>query len=130
MVKKWIKLIGIMLLIFVSINVILSVTQQCFAASIDVTENPDFWTELTEQDGGDEFKKMIGGITSVIRIIGMIVSIVALMVIGIKYMIGSVEEKAQYKQTLFPWFIGAIMLFAITLIPTLLYDSAQELFNK
>ena len=46
--------------------------------------------------------------------IGSIVSVAALILIGIKYILGSVEEKAEYKKTLKPYLIGAVMVFAIT----------------
>ena len=53
-------------------------------------------------------------IIGVVQVIGSISSVVALVVIGIKYVTGSVEEKAEYKQTLKPYLIGAILVFGIT----------------
>ncbi len=53
-------------------------------------------------------------IIGVVQIIGSICSVIALIVIGIKYMMGSVEEKAEYKKTLKPYLIGAILVFGIT----------------
>ena len=41
-------------------------------------------------------------------------------------MMGSVEEKATYKQTLLPYLIGAILLFTGSLIPQLIYDIMQN----
>ncbi|MCI9110720.1 MAG: hypothetical protein HFH47_02775, partial [Bacilli bacterium] len=32
----------------------------------------------------------------------------------IKYMVGSVEEKASYKKSMMPYVLGAVMVFAIT----------------
>lgn len=46
--------------------------------------------------------------------IGTITSVLALIIIGIKYMVGSVEEKAEYKKTMKPYLIGAVMVFSIT----------------
>ena len=37
-------------------------------------------------------------------------------IIGVKYMFGSVEQKAEYKSSLIPWLIGAAMVFGITRI--------------
>ena len=37
-------------------------------------------------------------------------------------MCGSVEEKSKYKEQLVPWIIGATMVFAITTIPSIIYD--------
>ncbi len=46
--------------------------------------------------------------------IGTITSVLALIIIGIKYMVGSVEEKAEYKKTMQPYLIGTVMVFSIT----------------
>lgn len=54
--------------------------------------------------------KIIGAV----KIIGTIISVTALIVLGIKYIFGSVEEKAEYKKTMRPYLIGALMVFAIT----------------
>ena len=37
-----------------------------------------------------------------------------MQVIGIKYIMGSVEDKAEYKKTLKPYVIGAVLVFGIT----------------
>lgn len=51
-------------------------------------------------------------IVGVIRRIGELVAVIMLSVIGIKYIMGSVEEKAEYKQTMWPYIIGAILIIA------------------
>lgn len=33
------------------------------------------------------------------------------MIIGIKYMTGSLEEKANYKKTMVPYLVGCVILF-------------------
>lgn len=53
-------------------------------------------------------------IVSVIQVIGIIVTIVSLILIGIKYMIGSLEEKADYKKSMIPYLIGVFIFFALT----------------
>lgn len=40
-------------------------------------------------------------------------------------MLGSIEEKAQYKKTLLPYLIGAIFVFGATTIPGIVY----KMFN-
>ena len=42
-------------------------------------------------------------------------------------MLGSVEEKADYKQTLKPYIIGAFILFTGTTLPNLIYQFAQNI---
>lgn len=58
--------------------------------------------------------------------IGSIVSVMALVVIGIKYMISSVEEKAEYKQTMIYYITGAILVFSISNISAILYKFASK----
>lgn len=66
---------------------------------------------------------IIGGFQA----IGSIVSVLALVIIGIKYMMGSVEEKAEYKTKMIYYIIGAILVFAISNISAMLYNFASTL---
>ena len=67
------------------------------------------------------------GIIGVITTIGVVVSVISLIAIGIKYMLGSVEEKAEYKETLKPYLIGAFLVFTVSLVPQLIYQFMQNL---
>ena len=69
-----------------------------------------------------------GRILGAISTIGTVLSVVVLMIIGIKYMTGSVEEKAEYKKTMTSYMLGAFLLFAATTLPNLLYNITQALF--
>ena len=60
-------------------------------------------------------------IVSLIQIVGTVASVAVLIALGIKYMLGSVEEKAQYKETFGKYILGAFFLFTITLIPQIIY---------
>ena len=51
------------------------------------------------------------------------------MIIGIKYMLGSVEEKAQYKKSLLPYIIGAVILFASVNLVQILYNVGMGINN-
>ena len=57
-----------------------------------------------------------------LAIIASAISIIAMIALGIKYMMGSVEEKAEYKKTLLPYFIGAAFVFGATAIPQVIYN--------
>ena len=50
--------------------------------------------------------KFVDKLVKIIQRIGTFVAVGALMVIGIKYMTGSLEEKAEYKRTMMPYLIG------------------------
>lgn len=55
-------------------------------------------------------------IATILRALGTVLLVVVLMVLGIKYMMGSAEEKAEYKKTMIPYLVGAILVFGATQI--------------
>ena len=61
-----------------------------------------------------------------IRNISAVVSVIVLMVIGFKYILGSVEEKANYKQTMMPYIIGCVMAVAGTTLVTFIYNAVID----
>ena len=70
--------------------------------------------DTTKAGESTKLQNIANDIINPLKFIGTIVSVVALMIIGVKYMLGSVEEKAEYKKTMKPYVIGAFMLFGIT----------------
>lgn len=83
----------------------------------------DYKNYIPGQTGGSiKVEIMAGKVLGLIRNIGIAVSIIALSVIGVKYMVGSVEEKAGYKKSMIPFVIGVIFLAAGTTIVKFIYD--------
>lgn len=79
-----------------------------------------------EQDDISTFTSLAGQIAGVVQIIGTIVSVGALMIIGIRYIISSAEEKAEYKQRLVPYVIGAVILFGASNLVNIIYTMFHE----
>lgn len=53
----------------------------------------------------------IGGVVyNSISTLGIMLAVATLIILGIKYMMGSVEEKANYKKTMIPYIIGAVLV--------------------
>lgn len=48
---------------------------------------------------------------NILLIVGMSAAVIIAGILGIKFMIGSVEEKAQIKDALIPFIIGCIVIF-------------------
>lgn len=67
------------------------------------------------------------GVISIIATVGSIISVVVLIALGIKYMMGSTEEKAEYKKSLLPYVIGACILFGASTIAGIIYNIAINL---
>ena len=66
----------------------------------------------------DVGKKIVG----IIQTIGILVSVIVLMVLGVKYMMGSAQEKAEYKKVFIPYLVGAALLFAASAFAQAIYD--------
>lgn len=88
----------------------------------------DNYGKLQEKSSYDGFLDKVGIFLGFIQVIGSALALICLMVLGIKYMMGSVEEKAQYKKTLLPYFIGALMVFGISNLLRVVYIIAINMF--
>ena len=75
----------------------------------------------------DKFDSVGAKILGAIRSIAMLISIGVIIVIGIKYMMGSAEEKAEYKKTLLPYLIGAVLVFAASGIASMIFNFATSI---
>ena len=116
---------------FIIILLMIFVTLMCFsntAFAIDAASNPE---AFKPKDIGSEteLQKRAGTTLGVINVCGAVISVITLMVIGIKYMLGSVEEKAEYKKSMGLYILGAALLFSITTIANILYKIGSNLFN-
>lgn len=67
-------------------------------------------------------KTTAGSIMGMIRNIAVIASVIIIMILGVKYMLGSVEEKAEYKKSFMPLIIGIILVVAASSIATFLFN--------
>ena len=82
------------------------------------------------KDTGTEsrsLKDKLGVVFSVVNAIGVILSVIILIILGIKYMLGSVEEKADYKKSMIPYIVGAAILFTGSFLPQLIYDIVKDI---
>lgn len=68
-----------------------------------------------------------GQIVGIIQVVGIVVAVVILLVLGIKYMTGSAQEKAEYKKTMIPYIIGAILIFAASTIVNVIFNLATSI---
>ena len=95
-----------------------------YSQAIDISSLGDL-ANYGEIIGESEvFMDKAGRVITVVQTVGSIASVVCLIVIGIKYMTGSVEEKAEYKKTLVPYVIGAALVFTITNLLSIVYHIA------
>ena len=73
----------------------------------------------------NDLTKVGNNIVTIIQVVGIVIAVIVLLVIGIKYMMGSAEEKAEYKKTLLPYIIGAAMVFGASVLTGVIYNFMQ-----
>ena len=104
--KTGIILIVVLMLLFAFNTYVMAMNPGDIADQLTGTQTPatDSVTNIGNQ--------IIGIITT----IGVVVAVVVLLVLGIKYMMGSASEKAEYKKTMIPYLVGAILIFGASAI--------------
>ena len=103
---------------YVFIIMFLSFTMIMTSISIaDPITNPDDYNPGKINDVDIKPIATKGGIIlDFITTIGIVQAVIVLIILGIKYMIGSVEEKAEYKKSMIPYLIGIVMVGSISAI--------------
>ena len=76
----------------------------------DVLDDINYYKPTGSTDGQDEVIGKASTILSIITSLGMVIAVLMSAILGIKYMLGSVEERADYKKGLIPYFVGVILL--------------------
>ena len=119
---KLTKIIACILMAMILVTVSVSVV------SASQLKPSDIESKVTYGDStsNTELATMAGKVVGLIRNIAVIAGVILLTVIGIKFMMGSAEEKAEYKKSLVPLVVGIVVVMAATQIASMIFG----FFNK
>ena len=98
----------------------------------DAITSPDSYAMGHNPITSDDTSVIVEKINKIIGIIvtvGVVASVAVLAILGIKYMIGSVEEKAEYKKSMIPYIIGSILLFSSSTIVGIIAELLKIAIN-
>ena len=118
--KKLVKILTTILLIVMMV----SVAANCFAI------DPSEITGSTSGTGSTEIANVGKSIVGILQTVGIILSVIVLIILGIKYMMGSASEKAEYKKTMIPYIVGAVLIFAGTSLVRVIYSLSTSVSTK
>ena len=102
-------LIIVITVMFFNVNVV-----QAGGITDIITGADDFLTAgIGENIGIDESKlqSTSKSISNILILLGICVAVIVAAILGIKFMIGSIEEQAKVKEALVPFVIGCIVVF-------------------
>lgn len=120
--KRTIKIFSIILMVSIFV---LFLSNTVFAASPKGAEEiitglkPNYKDEAGLTGVGQK-------IINIISTVAIVISVIVLLIIGIKYMLGSASEKAEYKKTMIPYLVGAIIIFGAGAIAQVVVKLAQS----
>lgn len=115
--KKTVKIINILMIILILFAIL---SNNIFAAV-----NIDNIKDNVSMSGETEITNIASYIYSIITTIGIVLSVVVLAILGFKYMLGSAGERAEYKKTMLPYLIGAVLVFSASTIANVIYQLAK-----
>lgn len=107
----------ILILILICFSIFSLISSKIYAASISdiFTKADDFITkgQSSTKKGisEDTIQDMSKILYNTLLIIGIVVAIIIGIMIGIKFMTGSIEEKAKVKETLIAYVAGCVVVF-------------------
>lgn len=117
--KKLTKILSIVMIVMM----MLSTFSTVFAA---IGYDPDSWTGQSDTIDSTQVNGFMNSVINIVSMVGSGVAIIAIIVLGIKYMMGSAEEKAEYKKTLLPYVFGAVMVFGASLLTKFIYGLVNK----
>lgn len=121
--KKTTKIMGMML---IALMLVLTMTTVC-SASGAALDPADIAGGLhgTASNAQGQVVDMGNQLIGIITTVGVVVAVIILLVLGIKYMMGSASEKAEYKKTMIPYLVGAILIFGASAITQVVVSIAS-----
>lgn len=131
MSKKTVKIVSILL----TFMMIMSLSTSVFAANNTTNEvgyKPFTPTDMKNSinssgNASTSIKKIGGSLIGMLQTAGVVVAIVIMIVIGIKYMMGSTADKAEYKKSLMPYLVGAIFIFGAVAVSEMVFQLSSGL---
>lgn len=78
-------------------------------------------------NAGTQITNIGSTILTVVSNVGIVLSVVMLAIIGVKYMISSADERAEYKKNIMPYLIGAFLVFSASTVAKIVKTIGEKL---
>ena len=130
MLKNKLNKINFICIILIFIFILFSNITYSFGLSEVISSGDKFIQEGVQDTNPtieeDDLQEMSNLLYNALLIIAIAITVVWGMVIGIKFMTGSIEEKAKIKETLIPYIAGCIVIFGAFTIWSLVVNIMNE----
>ena len=97
----------------------------------DIIEGAGSFIDIGSQDANNNInpanlKDLSDTLYNILLVIGIVAAIIVGLILGIKFILGSIEEKAEIKQMVIPYIIGCIVVFGAFAIWQIVVDILQS----
>ena len=114
--KKLTKILTVVLLV----AMIVMATSNVFAMASNILNQIENSVDKANVDT-TSIAGMAGTIIAYLRNAAVIIGVIIIIILGIKYMTGSVEEKAGYQKSFIPLIVGIVVVVSATSIASFLF---------
>lgn len=130
--KKYIKIIY-MLFIIVTIFIVSNpICAGSTHSSGEIISEAESFIETGKSNANNkinpsDLKDMSDTLYNILLVVGIIAAIIVGLIMGIKFIMGSIEEKAEIKTMLIPYIIGCVVVFGAFTIWKVVVDILQSM---
>ena len=123
--KKRVRSFSIVILIIITISSLMATISYA-----DIINPNDYNPNSSTEEPPEKLTNIVGIIATTIQTIGVILSVIVIGLLGIKYMTGSVEEKADYKKSMIPFLVGTVLIVAVGTIIRIVNDLTSQAIGE
>mgnify|MGYP001624592847 CR=1 FL=1 len=121
--KKAVNVLRVLLIVLMLISIGTTICSASGINAAQIAEN----LKGSETSASGDIQNIGNSIIGIITTVGVVVAVVVLLILGIKYMMGSAQEKAEYKKTMIPYLVGALLIFGASAITMVVVNVASSL---
>lgn len=115
-------------ILIITICVIFCINNMVLAISgSDLTKKFNGETAIDTSEGEELVQDVIDVILSVVRIVAIGIAVIMITVLGIKYIAAAPSEKANIKNQLITFTVGAVVVIGTTSILTMIKNAVDEI---
>ncbi len=107
------------------VALMLILTVFIFSTSVFADEIDPSKLKAEYKGSTNEMMTIAQNVMGLIRNIAIIAGVIILMVIGVKFILGSAEEKAEYKKSLIPLVVGIVIVISATTLVSFIFNFAK-----
>lgn len=119
--KGTIKLLSVLMIAIMLVSVVTPVFATGLTGQLNSLESAMSNESNKADSETTDIMNMVAKIINLIRNVAVIGGVLILTILGFKYMLGSAEEKADYKKSLVPLVVGIVVVMAATSIMSLIF---------